>query len=176
MMELNCVMDQCELGLLLGKGAALWNVRCNLDVVAALCCVIFFLFFFFFLKNFFFFLPYDIWDLTQMVRNLLVMLETQVQALGRNDPLEKEMATHSCILAWRILWTEKPGGLQSMGLQRVMDTTERLTHCGLNQSPLYWRRSVLTAKPPGKSLCHFLHFPSRQPQCWIHGEAFLPPS
>ena len=121
-------------------------------------------------------MPYDIWDLTQMVRNLLVVLETQVQALGRNDPLEKEMATHSCILAWRILWTEKPGGLQSMGLQRVMDTTERLTHCGLNQSPLYWRRSVLTAKPPGKSLCHFLHSPSRQPQCWIHGEAFLPPS
>ena len=43
----------------------------------------------------------------------------QVRFLGRDDPLEKEMATHSSILAWRILWTEEPGGLQSMGLQRV---------------------------------------------------------
>ena len=73
------------------------------------------------------------------------------------------MATYSCILAWRILWTEKPGGLQSMGLQRVMGTTEQLTHCGLNPSPLYWRHSVLTAKPPGKSLYHFLHSPPGNP-------------
>ena len=43
----------------------------------------------------------------------------QVQSLGREDPLGEEMATHSSILAWRIPWTEKPGGLQSMGLQRV---------------------------------------------------------
>ena len=47
------------------------------------------------------------------------MLETQVQSLGWEDPLEKEMVTHSSILAWRILWTKEPGGLQSMGLQRV---------------------------------------------------------
>jgi len=45
--------------------------------------------------------------------------ETQVQSLGWKDPLEKEMATHSNILAWRISWTEEPGGLQSMGSQRV---------------------------------------------------------
>ena len=43
--------------------------------------------------------------------------ETQVRFLGREDPLEKEMATHSTILAWRIPWTEEPGGLQSMGSQ-----------------------------------------------------------
>ena len=43
----------------------------------------------------------------------------QVQSLGQEDPLEKEMATHSSILAWKIPWTEKPGRLQSMGLQRV---------------------------------------------------------
>ena len=43
----------------------------------------------------------------------------RVQSPDREDPLEKEMATHSSILAWRIPWTEKPGGLQSMGLQRV---------------------------------------------------------
>ena len=48
-----------------------------------------------------------------------VMWETQVPSLGQEDPLEKGMATHSSILAWRILWTEEPGGLQSMGSQRV---------------------------------------------------------
>ena len=47
------------------------------------------------------------------------MQETQNQSLGGEDPLEKEMATHSSILAWRIPWAEEPGGLQSMGLQRV---------------------------------------------------------
>ena len=47
------------------------------------------------------------------------MRETWVRSLGEEDPLEKEMATHSGILAWRILWTEEPGRLQSMGLQRV---------------------------------------------------------
>ena len=45
--------------------------------------------------------------------------ETWVQSLGRKDPLEEEMATHSGIIAWRIPWTEEPSGLQSMGLQRV---------------------------------------------------------
>ena len=55
----------------------------------------------------------------QMVQNLPVMQETQVQALGWEDPLEKGMATHSGILTWRIPWTEEPGRLQSMGLQRV---------------------------------------------------------
>ena len=47
------------------------------------------------------------------------LLETWFPSLGQEDPLEKEMATHSSILAWRISWTEEPGGLQSMGLQRV---------------------------------------------------------
>ena len=47
------------------------------------------------------------------------MQETRVRSLGQEDPLEKEMGTHSSILAWRIPWTEEPGGLQSMGLQRV---------------------------------------------------------
>ena len=47
------------------------------------------------------------------------MQETQVRSLGGEDPLENEMATHSSILAWRITWTEKPGGLQSIGSQRV---------------------------------------------------------
>ena len=47
----------------------------------------------------------------QMLKNLPAMLETQVQSLGQEDPLEKEMVTHSSILAWRIPWMEKPGGL-----------------------------------------------------------------
>ena len=55
----------------------------------------------------------------QMVKNLPEMQETRVQSQGQEDPLEKEMATHSSTLAWRIPWTEEPGGLQSMGLQRV---------------------------------------------------------
>jgi len=54
-----------------------------------------------------------------MVGNPSAMWETWVQSLGRGDPLEKGMATHSSILAWRIPWTEEPGGLQSMGSQRV---------------------------------------------------------
>ena len=54
-----------------------------------------------------------------MVKNLPAMQETWVQSLGQEDPVEKEMATHSSILAWRTPWTEEPGGLQSMGSQRV---------------------------------------------------------
>ena len=54
-----------------------------------------------------------------MLKNLPVMQETQVQSLGQEDPLEKGIATHSSILAWRIPQTEEPGGLQSIGLQRV---------------------------------------------------------
>ena len=55
----------------------------------------------------------------QMVKRLPAMQETWVQSLGQGDPLEKEMATHSSILAWKIPWTEEPDRLQSMGLQRV---------------------------------------------------------
>ena len=57
-----------------------------------------------------------------VVKNLLAVQETKVRSLGREDPLEKEMATHSSILAWRIPWTEDPGGLQSMG-HKESDTT-----------------------------------------------------
>ena len=55
----------------------------------------------------------------QMVKNPPAMQEARVRSLGREDPLEKGMATHSSILAWRIPWTEEPGGLQSTGWQRV---------------------------------------------------------
>ena len=59
--------------------------------------------------------------MAQMIKNLAAMLETQVRSLGREDLLEKEMATHSSILAWKITWMEKPGGLQSMGQTQLSD-------------------------------------------------------
>ena len=57
--------------------------------------------------------------MAQAIKRLPTMPETRVHSLGWEDLLEKEMATHSSILAWKILWTEEPGGLQSMGSQRV---------------------------------------------------------
>ena len=57
----------------------------------------------------------------QMVKNLSAMQETQVRLLGHEDPLEEGLATHSSVLAWRIPWTEEPGGLQSTGSPRVGD-------------------------------------------------------
>ena len=57
--------------------------------------------------------------MAQWVKNPPVMQETQVQSLGGEDPLEEGVTTHSSILAWRVLWTEEPDGLQSIGLQRV---------------------------------------------------------
>ena len=63
--------------------------------------------------------------MVQRLKHLHAMWETWVQSLGQEDPLEKEMATHSSILAWRIPWTEELVGLQSMG-HKESDTTERL--------------------------------------------------
>ena len=57
--------------------------------------------------------------MAQRLKRLLSMQETRVRSLGREHPLEKEMATHSSILAWRIPWREETGGLQSMGSQRA---------------------------------------------------------
>ena len=63
--------------------------------------------------------------MAQTVKRLPAMWETWVRFLGREDPLEKAVATHSCTLAWKTPWTEEPDRLQSMGLQEL-DTTERL--------------------------------------------------
>ena len=63
--------------------------------------------------------------MAQRLKRLPAMWETWVRSLGREDPLEKEMATHSSILAWRIPWTEELGGLQSTG-RKESDMTERL--------------------------------------------------
>ena len=65
------------------------------------------------------FFQYQASLVAQMVKNVPAVQETQVQSLGWEDPLEKEMAPQSSILAWEIPWTEEPGGLRSMGSQRV---------------------------------------------------------
>ena len=57
--------------------------------------------------------------MAQTVKNLPTMVETGVQSLGWEDPLEEEMTTHSSILAWEIPWRQEPGGLQSMGSERI---------------------------------------------------------
>ena len=66
--------------------------------------------------------------MAQTVKNLPAEQETWVQSLGWEDPLEKGMATHSSILAWKIPWAEEPGGLQSMGLQRAGPDGSDLAH------------------------------------------------
>ena len=67
--------------------------------------------------------------MAQLVKNLPALQETRVQSLGWEDPLEEGLATHSSILAWRILWTEEPGGLQIHGEVdlKKLDTTEATT-------------------------------------------------
>ena len=65
--------------------------------------------------------------MAQTVKNLPAMQETQLQSLGKEEPLEKGMVTHSSIPAWRIPWTKEPDRLQSMG-RKESDTTEQLTH------------------------------------------------
>ena len=80
----------------------------------------------------------------QVVMNLPAIQETQVRSLGQEDPLEKEMAAHSSILAWETPWTEEPGGLQSMGSQRVRQDCET--------NPCIPRSSLLHPDPTSESL------------------------
>ena len=72
------------------------------------------------------------------------MRETQVRSLGREDPLEKEMATHSSTLAWRIPWTEEPGRLQSMGSQRVREDWTTSLSLSVSSSQILWGMPSLT--------------------------------
>ena len=65
----------------------------------------------------------------QMVKRLPKIQETRVRSLGQEDPLEKEMATHSSTVAWKIPWTEEPGRLKSMGLQNVWTRLNDFSHC-----------------------------------------------
>ena len=75
------------------------------------------------------------------------MQETQVGSLGWEDPLEEEMAAHSIILAWEIPWTEKPGGLQSMGITEKSAMTELLNNN--NNKPAFTCRSMPQSNAPG---------------------------
>ena len=83
--------------------------------------------------------------MAQRLKCLPAMWETRVQSLGQEDPLEKEMATHSSILAWRIPWTEEPGRVQSMGSQRVRHN--RATKLSLSLSYLNQFSSVAQSCP-----------------------------
>ena len=97
---------------------------------------------------------------TQMVKNLLAMQEVQVRSLGREDPLEEGMATHSRILAWRIPWTEEPGWLQAMGVIKNQ-TRMRGQHTGTEKAEKLlmsiteenWRNTVYT----WEAVMGFLH-------------------
>ena len=80
--------------------------------------------------------------MVQRLKRLPAMWETWVRSLGREDPLEKEMATHSSILAWRIPWAEEPGGLQSTG-RKESDMTERLHFTSLQSERSQTQRHVL---------------------------------
>ena len=84
----------------------------------------------------------------QMVKRLPTMWEIQVRSLGREDPLEKETATHSSTLAWKIPWTEEPGRLQSMGSQRIRHDWATSLHFCLN---LIWKEKIFSPKVVPKS-------------------------
>ena len=102
--------------------------------------------------------------MAQMVKNLPAMQET-VPSLGREEPLEKGMASHSSILAWRIPWTEEPGGLQSMGSLRV-DTTEWLT-LALSFSHLLYPPCVFQSQGSLQAVSHTV--PPRGLLCPLSG-------
>ena len=102
----------------------------------------------------------------QTIRHLPTMRETQVQSLSQGDLLEKEMAIHSSILAWKIPWMVEPGRLQSMGSQRVRHDWERLTACWVSlpytwhiqQSPhqllRFWRSRRVPICMLTRIICH----------------------
>ena len=105
--------------------------------------------------------PYYIWifPVAQTVKNLPAMKETRVRSLGREDPLEKGMATHFRILAWRIPWTEEPGGPQSMGSQRVRQ------HWATKAIPLYYTLCNTVQNHRISKLATMLPSPCKQHAC-----------
>ena len=107
---------------------------------------------------------------TQMVKNLLEMWETRMQFLGQEDPLERSMATHSSIFAWRIPWTEEPGRLQSRGSQRI--THDWATDTFTYKDSIEWLRVVCGNQSSDQhisafaiNLASFLSSPHRPPFC-----------
>ena len=101
-----------------------------------------------------------------MVKNLPAKQKTWVQSLGWEGPLEKEMATHSSVLAWEIPWTEEPGGLQSTASQRVghnLATKQQRHQIGWENSK-YFCKPILSTQD---YFCREIHQSSRSPGCWF---------
>ena len=105
------------------------------------------------------------------------MQETRVQSLGREDPLEKEMATHSSILAWRIPWTEKPGGLQSTGSQKSWTRLRDENSNDLYLSPNHKTYQLCVEYSHHLFIClfnkHFGMSATWQAWCWVSGSQSL---
>ena len=100
-------------------------------------------------------------------RGSVWIFPTQVRSLGQKDPLEEAMATHSSILAWRIPWTEEPGGLQSMKSQRVGHTHKVTLSCKV--VPLPKRPCVLTGGAQGdREPCRLMSWPQGAPPLCLH--------
>ena len=117
-------------------------------------------------------------QLAQMIKNPPAMQKTWVRPLGRDNPLEKEMATHSRVLAWRISWTEEPGRLQSVGSQRVRHDRDDLA-CKFLPQGLYTCQSVCLESPPSSlssSLCSKVPFLGRPSLPAFHKIVTLPVS
>ena len=104
-------------------------------------------------------IAYSIWAslVAQMVRNLSAMQEPWVWSLGWKDPLEKEMATHSNTLAWRIPWTEESGGLWSTGSQRIRHDWATFIHSVI-QCLFFSGLFYFVLSPPGSSVHAFLFY------------------
>ena len=104
------------------------------------------------------------WDslLAQMVKHLLAMWETGVRSLAQEGPLEKEIATHSSILGWKIPWMEKPGGLQFMRSQRVGHNWATNTHF-----QLWWSKFIYRTKSPTFNSCTENTAKFKQCKVWV---------
>ena len=117
-----------------------------------------------------------------MVKCLPTMWETGVRSLGRKDPLEKEMATHSSILAWKIPWTEDPGRLQSMGSQKVRHDWVHFLFYGYLSLCLFFLKTGEDAKIQLKVLgicwamimTECLKIPEAMPAFYFHSSCLLP--
>ena len=113
------------------------------------------------------------------VKCLPTMQETQVRSLGRENPLEKEMATHSSIHAWKIPWTEEPGRLQSTGSQRVGHDWATSVHFTLRHVPTsflsqLWVHEPSPSEPPGKLSLWSIPYRPPQPFCPFLSTLYLP--
>ena len=109
----------------------------------------------------------------QMIKNLLAVQQTQVQSLDWEDLLEKGMASHSSILAWRIPWTEDPGKLQSMGSQRVGHdwANNTTTSDAMNKKSVGMARTAQDMVPFPFHKEKVLWGPTLLPGCWLRGQA-----